>query len=231
MTARGMHHPIIGRGRLGKTAGLVRRVPDYWAIYGRHRLDPVFREEIMLAVSGADSSRQCSFAHREWARGAGISEADLAALEALDFEALSERTWTAIEWAQAYARSDLASAPAGIEARFRQQFSARERADIELACRTMHWLNETSNTVDALGSRVRRKPVPGSTLLSEVIASVIYAVAVPVLVIMFSFMQRRNPLKILGSMNPFFHEFEARGPQTISGPGSAYRPGATVSRD
>ena len=28
---------------------------------------PQFREEIMLAAAGADSSRQCSFAHREWA--------------------------------------------------------------------------------------------------------------------------------------------------------------------
>ena len=84
MTADGLHHPIIGQRRKGSTAALLRRTRDLWAIYLKHRLDPVFREEIMLAVAGADSSRQCSFAHREWALAEGISEAELAALEGLD---------------------------------------------------------------------------------------------------------------------------------------------------
>ena len=222
MTAHGLHHPIIGQRKKGSTAALLRRTRDFWAIYGKHRLDPVFREELMLAVAGADSSRQCSFAHREWARAEGVREAELAALEGLGFDSLDERKWAAFGWAQAYARSELADAPAAA-ASFRQQFSAQEQADIELAARTMYWLNETSNSVDAFLSRLQRDQVRGSTVPSELEALVLYAIAVPALIVLFSIKQRRNPVSILRDMKPFFREFEARGPHTISGPGQNYR--------
>lgn len=222
MTAHGLHHPIIGQRKKGSTAALLRRTRDFWAIYGKHRLDPVFREELMLAVAGADSSRQCSFAHREWARAEGVPEAELAALEGLGFDSLDERKWAAFGWAQAYARSELADAPAAADANFRQQFSAQEQADIELAARTMYWLNETSNSVDAFLSRLQRDRVRGSTVPSEVEALMLYAIAVPALIVLFSIKQRRNPISILRAMNPFFREFEARGPHTISGPGQNY---------
>ncbi len=222
MTAQGLHHPIIGQRKPGSTAALLRRTPDYWAIYGKQRLDPVFREEIMLAVAGADSSRQCSFAHREWARSEGLSDADLDALEGLDTGSFDARTWAGIAWAQAYARSDLADVPVAVDASFRQHFSAQEQADIELAARTMYWLNETSNGVDASLSRLKREPVPGSTVPSELVALVVYAIAVPVLIVMFSLRQGRNPISILRGMRPFFRKFEARGPNTISGPGVSF---------
>ena len=50
----------------------------------------------------------------------------------------------------------------------------------------------------------------------------LYAIAVPALIVLFSIKQRRNPISILRAMNPFFREFEARGPHTISGPGQNY---------
>ena len=96
LTPEGLHHPIIGQRKRGSTTALFRRVRDLGAIYFRQRLDPVFREQIMISVAGADSSRQCSFAHREWARAVGISEAQLAALEGLDTESLDERRWAAM---------------------------------------------------------------------------------------------------------------------------------------
>ncbi len=223
MTAKGLHHPIVGQRKKGSTGMLVRRRRDLWAIYRKRRLDPVFREEIMIAVAGANSSRQCSFAHREWAKAEGISAADLAALEGLDTESLDERTWAAVAWAQAHARSDLTEAPPGVGANFRRLFSPQEQADIELAVRTMYWLNEVSNGVDAFLSRARRNRVPGSTALTELEALLLYGVAVPALTILFGAKQRRSPVKILRGMNPFFREFEARGPDTISGAGPNYR--------
>ena len=222
MTAQGLHHPIIGQRRKGSTVALLRRARDFWAIYGKHRLDPVFREELMLAVAGADSSRRCSFAHREWALAEGVSEAELAALEGLGFDSLDARKWAAIAWVQAYARSDFTDVPDVIDANFRQHFSAQEQADIELAARTMYWLNETSNGVDAFLSRLKRERVEGSTVLSELVALVLYAIALPALIVLFSIKQRRNPISILRAMKPFFREFEARGPHTISGPGQNY---------
>jgi hypothetical protein len=60
----------------------------------------------MLAVAGANSSRQCSFAHREWALAEGLPEAEPAALEGLQAETFDARTWAAIARAQAATRSD-----------------------------------------------------------------------------------------------------------------------------
>ena len=56
MTAGGLHHPIIGRRKRGSTVALLRRCHDLWAIYAKRRVAPIFREEIMLAVAGADSA-------------------------------------------------------------------------------------------------------------------------------------------------------------------------------
>ncbi len=176
----------------------------------------------MLAVAGANSCRQCSFAHREWALAEGLPEAELAAFEGLQPESFDARKWAAIAWAQAAARGDFTNVPDVIEANFRRRFSAQEQADIELAARTMYWLNETSNGVDAFVSRLKGDPVPGSTVLSELVALVLYAIAVPALVALFSIKQRRNPISILRDMKPFLREFEVRDPHTISGPGQNF---------
>ena len=161
MTVNGRHFPVLGERKYLATLKLLRRRRDLWAIYRRRRLEPRFREEIMLAAAGADSSRQCSFAHREWARAEGLSEEELAALEGLEFDAIDERKWAAFAWAQAYARNDFGDIPVDVAANFRHHFDAQERADIELAARTMYWLNETSNSVDAFLDRVKRELIPG----------------------------------------------------------------------
>ena len=75
------HQPLISQRKPGSTRAVLRRWRDLKAIYVNRRLDPVFREEIMISVADADTSRQCSFAHHEWALAEGISDAELAALE------------------------------------------------------------------------------------------------------------------------------------------------------
>ena len=211
--AQGWHKPILElREFVRSTAALVRRASDLRAIWLDHRLDPAFREEIMVAVAGANTSRQCSFAHREWARGEGLPEVELAALEGQQAEALDARTWAAVAWAQAAARSHFhfADVPDVIEANFRRRFSAQEQADIELAARTMTWMNRTSNTVDAAWSRLQGKPVPGSGVLREIAAVLIYAAVTPVILVILSVKQRRSPISLIAGIGPFFREFEAR---------------------
>ncbi|MFZ0323622.1 MAG: carboxymuconolactone decarboxylase family protein [Actinomycetes bacterium] len=222
MTVNGRHYPLLGQRKFGAGLPLLRRRRDLWAIYRRQRLAPQLREEIMLAAAGADSSRQCSYAHRQWAESVGVTEGELAALENLDFTTFDRRRWAAFAWAQAYARNDLGTVPDDVEAAFRHYFDAQERADIELAARTMYWLNETSNSVDALLSRLRREPLPGSTLTTELVASLLYAIVAPVLFTWLSIRQGYRPIRMFRGMRPFFREFETRGPHTISGPGVRY---------
>ena len=216
------HYPTISARKRGSTVALLRRARDIGAIYLQRRLDPALREEIMLAVAGANSCRQCSFAHRQWALAEGLPEAELAALEGLDAESFDARTWGAIAWAQAYARSSIATVPEAIDANFRQHFSAQEQADIELVVRVMYWMNETSNGVRAILKRLDGAPVPGSTVPRELQALLLYAIGAPLIIILLSVKQRRNPISLLREIRPFYRVFDTRGPDTISGPGERF---------
>jgi AhpD family alkylhydroperoxidase len=222
MTPGGRHYPTIAQRKPGSTVALLRRAGDLRAIYLDRRLDPGFREKLMLAVAGANACRQCSFAHREWALAEGVSEEELAALEGMDPEAFDARTWAAIAWVQAFARSDLGAVPDAIDANFQKHFTVQEQADIQLVARTMYWANEISNSLRSGVKRAKRAPVAGSRVSREVEALALYAVGAPVIVGALCVMRRRNPVAMIRDIKPFFHEFERRGPNTISGPGEEY---------
>lgn len=200
------HHPIIHRRKPKSTRALLRRWRDLKAIYIGKRLERGFREELMLAVARANSCRQCSFAHREWALAIGVPKAEIAALEGMDAAFFDARKWTAFVWAQAAARSDFTSVPDAIDADFRQEFGAQEQSDIELIARLMYWMNEISNGVDATWERVTGKPVEGS-VLRDVEAVVLYVLFVPYVFVILSAGQKRDPVSLLRSMRPFFNEF------------------------
>ena len=177
----GRHKPILGRRkvRAQSTVALAKRMPDLRAIWIGHRLDPSFRETIMVAVASANSSRQCSFAHREWALAAGLPKAELAALEAMDPEPFDAHRWAAIAWVHAAASGGFRHVPEAIDATFRREFTPAEQSDIELVARTMTWMNEVSNTVDAALLRAKKGPVPESRVANEIRALVLYGLAVP----------------------------------------------------
>ena len=94
-----------------QAAALARRLPDVAAVWGRGRLDPKLREEVMLAVAHANACRWCTLAHREWALAEGMTDAELAALENLRPETFDRRTWAAIAWSQARTRPTSARCP------------------------------------------------------------------------------------------------------------------------
>jgi AhpD family alkylhydroperoxidase len=208
--AAGRHKPVIRSRKRGANAALLRRTRDIGAIWFGHRLDPAFREELMVSVAAANSCRQCSYAHREWALIEGLPADELAALERRDPESFDERTWAAVAWVHALAASDFADVPEAIDANFRAKFSPQEQADIELVARTMTWMNQISNTVDAAAERVKGSPVPGSGVLSELEAVVLYGLAVPPLIVWIGVKEKRRPMQIVRGMPRFFREFDAR---------------------
>jgi AhpD family alkylhydroperoxidase len=206
--ARGGHQPLIAHRKRGSTRYLLRHAREIKAIWIDERLVPAFREQLMVAVAGANSCRQCSYAHREWALAEGLSEADLAALEGLDEESFDPRTWAAIAWAQAKARSDFEAVSEIIDANFREQFSTQEQSDIDLVIRVMYWCNEISNGVDAAWSRFKGEPVPGSSALREAEAVVLYVLGVPALFVVIGLKQHRRPMEVVRGMGPFFRQFQ-----------------------
>jgi AhpD family alkylhydroperoxidase len=209
--AHGGHQPLIAHRKRGSTRYLIRHAQDIKAIWIHERLDPVFREQLMLAVASANSCRQCSYAHREWALAEGLSQAELASLEALDEESFDPRTWAAIAWAQATARSDFEEVPESIDTNFREHFGPQEQSDIDLIVRVMYWCNEISNAVDAAWSRFKGRRVPGSGVPKELEAVVLYALFVPGLFIFIGVKRRRRPIEVIRGMGPFFRQFEPRG--------------------
>jgi AhpD family alkylhydroperoxidase len=203
--------PVIRARKPRATAALLRRSPDLKAIWLDHRLDPALREELMVSVAAANSCRHCSYAHREWALIEGLPHDELAALERRDADSFDARTWAAIAWVHAAAASDFTGVPDAIEANFRARFSPQEQADIELVARTMTWMNQVSNTVDAAWGRLHGDPVAGSDVLSELEAVVLYGLAVPPLFVWMGVKERRRPLELVRGMAGFFREFDARG--------------------
>jgi AhpD family alkylhydroperoxidase len=209
-SAAGRHKPVIRSRKRGSNAALLRRARDIRAIWFEGRLDPAFREELMVSVAAANSCRHCSYAHREWALIEGLPADELAALEGRDPDSFDERKWAAIAWVHALAASDFTDVPDAIDANFRAQYNPQEQADIELVARTMTWMNQISNTVDAAAARVKGSPVPESGVLSELEAVVLYGLAVPPLFVWMGVKEGRRPMQIVRGMPQFFRDFDAR---------------------
>jgi AhpD family alkylhydroperoxidase len=208
---RGKHQPIFTlRELVPATAALVRRRKDMSAIWLRHRVNPDFREEIMIAVANANSCRHCSFAHREWALAEGVPAAEIAALEGLDTGSFDSRTWAAVAWAQALASSDFTGVPEPIDQNFRSTFTEQEQADIELIAQGMTFANRVGNTVDAALSRGRGKPVPGSGFSGEIAALLMFGSLAPLVILLLSAKQRRSPLGMLRSMRSSLRDWDVR---------------------
>lgn len=203
------HYPLIHHRKPHSTRRLLARWRDLMAIYVNLRLDPVFREELMMTVAAADTSRQCSFAHREWAIGEGIPKDELAAIEAQDYGLFDEKKQAAFMWVQALARADFGPVPDTIDASFRQHYTAQEQSDIELMARFMYWMNETSNGVDAAWGRMTGKAGAGSRL-RDAEALILYVLLVPYLLAIIGIKQRRTAGDLVRNMRPFFKEFEGR---------------------
>lgn len=163
----------------GQAARTVPRLPDVAAIWLAQRVDPKLREQVMLAVAQANACRLCTMAHRRWALAEGLTDDELAALEQHDAEQFERRTWAAIAWADARARADLGPVPPEFERELARYYTAPQRADLELVTTVMTIANHSANIFDALLSRLRGHPQPGSRLLDELVVGAVVAASIP----------------------------------------------------
>ena len=158
------------------------------------------------------------------ARAEGLPDEDLAALGRSGLRSARRTEMGGLRLGAVYVRSDLGEVPAAVDANLRRHFDAQERSDIELAARTMYWLNQTSNSVDALLARTRGHAVRRSTRSRSSWRSCSTPSscrAVPL-----AQPQAAAEPALDGPCDPaVLRKFEERGPD-ISGPGVGYvRPG------
>jgi AhpD family alkylhydroperoxidase len=188
------------------------RVPALVAIWLGGRLPPTLREQIVVAVARVNACRMCEHAHTRMALEAGVSNAELAALENMDEGAFDRFTWLAIAHARERTKADFVR-PAGGRADelLIQELGAQTYRDVEDVARIMTVANRIANTLNALSDRAHGNPVPGSRLLDELVINMLFLPGAWLGTLVAAARQRKSPVAVWR---------QARQPRVAPGPGS-----------
>ena len=155
-------------------------------------LDPVLREEIMLAVARQNACRFCVFTHEALATAAGLSQH-----RSTDGTAgsVAERRASAVDYALALVATDSPDRRRARDAALRCHGEAGIRA-IERLSRLTAIGSRAGNSVDALRARLHGQVQPNSPLVDELVVSVLAAIVAPVVLARIAQVQGRSPLKV-----------------------------------
>ncbi len=183
---------ITAREFIGSMCSLVGDAPTIYGIWGKHELDPGFREELMLAVAKQNDCRYCSWAHQEWATVAGIPDEELAQMEQVDPEGFDRSKWVAISYVRAYVAGKFGSVPRELHQEMRDNYTAHQIKEIELVARIMDIANRGANTWDAMLSRLKGNPAADSHILDEAVLSILCLTTAPVVVAYLAYASKRS---------------------------------------
>jgi AhpD family alkylhydroperoxidase len=206
---------ISTREAVARLAALMSEFQELYAIWGKSKLDPAFREELMVAVARQNDAPYCSWMHRTWAELAGSSREVIEKIELLDPRGLDARKWAAVAYVRALASNDMKPVSGQLRRRVEAHFSQREIDDIELVARAMDLINRMANTFDAMVSRLQGKPAADSDILDEVVFSGLFAALAPPLVLALARYARRPFLEmargLVDHVQPFYAQTARRG--------------------
>lgn len=190
------------------TGAIFARLPSVWGVWGKKRLDPCLREEVMIAVAAAVGCRYCTFSHREIVLQSGEDLITLAAFEQI--EDLDERVFAAIIWAQARVEADFGPAPVAIEAELSSRFSETERRDLETVAIAMKLMSSCGHEADGLVKRLNGRGEPEGDLPNQILMAVLYFP--PAIVVYAALAAKRGSVRsLLRDFRTFSSEF-GQGP-------------------
>ena len=149
-------------------AEMIHPSPEDRASRRSGRIDRSLVEQIELIVSRVNGCRTCTYVHSANALREGLSHKELQELLALDLGDFPAERAIALAFAQHYAESGGQPDPAA-EDRFRDYYGPQMSQDILAHLRLIQFSSVTGSTIQALLSRLRGRPVPGSKLLTELI--------------------------------------------------------------
>ena len=181
----------------GDLKSLVPRLPSLWSIWVGGRLPRALREKVVVAVAQVNACRMCEHAHSRMAREAGVSDAELAALENMDEHAFDRRTWLAVAHARDRVAADFApitkdaSQDALVEVLGPQTYR-----DVEDVARVMTVANRIANTLNALPDRLRGNPVPDSRLFDELFINFMFLPGAWLGTLVAAARQRKSPIAV-----------------------------------
>jgi len=112
------------------------------------RISKQLREKISLTVSGVNNCRYCTWLHTKAALEKGLSQQEIDALLATEFDGLAPDERTAILYAQHWADRD-GGVSAGARQSVLDEHGPHRTAEIEASIRAVYFGNLCSNTVVA----------------------------------------------------------------------------------
>jgi AhpD family alkylhydroperoxidase len=155
------------------------------------------REQIIVAVAKVNACGMCEHAHTRMALEAGVSDAELAALENMDETAFDRRTWLAIAHARERTKAKFAPAvEAASQEALGQALGAQARSDVEDVARVMTVANRIANTLNALPDRWRGKPVPESRIFDELVINFLFLPGAWLGTLVAATRQRKSPFAV-----------------------------------
>ena len=181
----------------GDLKSLVPRLPSLWAIWVRGRLPRALREQVIVAVAQVTACRMCAHAHTRMALEAGVSDAELAALQNMDERAFDRPTWLAIAHARERTKADFAPiAEDDPHDPLVEALDTQTRRDVEDVARVMTVANRIANTLNALPDRWRGSPVPGSRLFDELLINLMFLPSAWLGTLVAAARQRKSPFAV-----------------------------------
>lgn len=176
---------------------VLTRAPALWAIWIGGRLPRALREQIIVAVAKVNACRMCEHAHTRMALEAGVSDAELAALEDMNPSAFDRRTWLAIAHARERTRANFAPvADDASQEALNEALSAQTRSDVEDVARVMTVANRIANTLNALPDRWHGKPVPESRIFDELVINFLFLPGAWLGTLVAATRQRKSPFAV-----------------------------------
>ncbi|MGB5372984.1 MAG: carboxymuconolactone decarboxylase family protein [Polyangiales bacterium] len=176
---------------------VLTRAPALWAIWIGGRLPRALREQIIVAVAKVNACRMCEHAHTRMALEAGVSDAELAALEDMNPSAFDRRTWLAIAHARERTRANFAPvADDACQEALNEALSAQTRSDVEDLARVMTVANRIANTLNALPDRWRGNPVPDSRIFDELVINFLFLPGAWLGTLVAATRQRKSPFAV-----------------------------------
>ena len=176
---------------------VVIRLPSLLSIWmGRH-LPSALREQVIVAVAQANACRMCEHAHTRMALEAGVTDAELAALENMDERTLDRRVWLALAYARERVKADFVPCPDDEQQRrLARELGVQTLSDIEDVARVMTVANRIANTLNALGDRLRGHPIPQSRLADELVINVLFLPGAWLGTLVAAARQRKSPFEV-----------------------------------
>jgi AhpD family alkylhydroperoxidase len=155
------------------------------------------REKVIVAVARVNACPMCEHAHTRMALDAGVTDAELAALEGTANGAIDRRTFLALAYARERVAADFDGAPDPETSRaLDAELGSQAARDIEDVARVMTVANRIANTLKGLSDRRRGRPVPGSRLVDELVINALFLPGAWLGIFVAAVRQRRSPVAL-----------------------------------